>query len=99
MVSENNQALFVLSTHPHPHPGSGRAEPEWAEEWPGGSGNMGVGVQPGAGGSREFCVTAGLTMWALFPPRAASVPLRVADREQSWEHLPGPWEKACVLPS
>ena len=42
-MSENNQALFVLSTHHHPHPGSGRAEPEWAEEQPGGSGNIGGG--------------------------------------------------------
>lgn len=50
-------------------------------------------------GSREFCVTAGLTMWPLFPLRVASAPLRVVDREeQSWKHLPGPWEKACVLP-
>ena len=43
-MSENNQALFVLSTHHHPPPpGSGRAEPEWAEERPGGSGNIGGG--------------------------------------------------------
>ena len=44
-------------------------------------------------------MTAGLTMWALFPPRVASVPLRVEDREeQRWEQLPGPWKKAHVLP-
>lgn len=35
-----------LTSH-HPHPGSGRAEPEWAEEQPGGSGNIGGwDVQP-----------------------------------------------------
>ena len=49
-----------------------------------------------AKGSRELCVTAGLTMWALFPPRDTSAPLRVEDEERSREHLPGPRGELCT---
>lgn len=96
-MSENNQALFVLSTHHHPHPGSGRAEPEWAEEQPGGSGNIGGGDGAACGrGAGVLCDS-----WAhnvtIVPSQSCICSLRVVDREeQSWKHLPGPWEKAYV---
>lgn len=79
--------------------GSGRAEPEEAEEWVGGSDSI-RGSLCGGEGSREFCVTAGLTMRALFPPCIASVPLRVEGREElSREHLSGLRERTVQDPS
>lgn len=55
------------------------------------------GSLPSGEGSREFCVTAGLTMWALFPPCLTSVPLRVEGREElGWSICQGPGRELCT---
>lgn len=79
MVPENNQALFT----PRGLAGLSLSGPKAVAAW-------GAGSPCGGEGSRERSVTAGPTMWALFPPCITSGPLRVEGREElRWEPLPG----------
>lgn len=92
-MPENNQALFT----PWGLARLGLSGPRSGLE---ALAAQGAGSLCGGEGSREFCATAGLTMWALFPPCRTSVPLRVEGKEElRWEHLPGPREGAVHCPS